>query len=168
MGWVPCESRSNPRSPLQYKGGQHYHPLWWFPCQLGERFDTWVQVCSGMNAGTDFNCILKIRTTRRRTYKLHSLRTRSAITLCVRYNPETGQGAIGVEFAGTAVTSSSSFGTNISPVNADIKSAKYVVVNPDLQWSEGSYRGFFTLIIEPNSVVANYYAMDNISESFYV
>ncbi|KAJ4480605.1 PhoD-like phosphatase-domain-containing protein [Lentinula edodes] len=39
-----------------------------------------------------------------------------------RYDPLTGQGAIGVEFAGTAVTSGSSFGTDISPAAADVKS----------------------------------------------
>lgn len=76
----------------------------------------------------------------------------------------TGQGAIGVEFAGTAVTSDSSFGTDISPAAADVKSQQYVAANLDLQWSEGSYRGFFTLVIGPEVLNATYYAMKNISE----
>ncbi|KAJ4501533.1 PhoD-like phosphatase-domain-containing protein [Lentinula lateritia] len=79
------------------------------------------------------------------------------------YDPLTGQGAIGVEFAGTAVTSDSSFGTDISPAAADVKSQQYVAANLDLQWSEGSYRGFFTLVIGPEVLNATYYAMKNIT-----
>ncbi|KAJ3888700.1 PhoD-like phosphatase-domain-containing protein [Lentinula edodes] len=79
------------------------------------------------------------------------------------YDPFTGQGAIGVEFAGTAVTSGSSFGTDISPAAADVKSQQYVAANLDLQWSEGSYRGFFTLVIGPEVLNATYYAMKNIT-----
>ncbi|KAF9030778.1 PhoD-like phosphatase-domain-containing protein [Panaeolus papilionaceus] len=79
------------------------------------------------------------------------------------YKPSTGEGAIGVEFAGTAVTSSSAFGSGITPAKADIQSTELVKVNADLQWSEGSYRGFFTLSIDPNQVNATYYAMRNIT-----
>ncbi|KAI0709470.1 PhoD-like phosphatase-domain-containing protein [Earliella scabrosa] len=79
------------------------------------------------------------------------------------YDPVTGNGAIGVEFAGTAVTSGSSFGSNVSPANADRQSQVLVSVNTDLQWSEGSYRGFFTLTLDPNQANATYYAMRNIS-----
>lgn len=75
----------------------------------------------------------------------------------------TGNGAIGVEFAGTAVTSGSSLGTNILPAAADVKSTRFVNQNIDLQWSEGSYRGFFTLTIDPTNLKATYYAMQNIS-----
>ncbi|KAJ4488125.1 PhoD-like phosphatase-domain-containing protein [Lentinula aciculospora] len=76
------------------------------------------------------------------------------------------RGAIGVEFAGTAVTSGSSFGTDILPAAADVKSEQYVAANLDLQWSEGSYRGFFTLTIDPNTLNATYYAMRNIMTDF--
>ncbi|KAJ6630716.1 PhoD-like phosphatase-domain-containing protein [Mycena sp. CBHHK59/15] len=79
------------------------------------------------------------------------------------YNPMTGEGAIGVEFAGTAVTSGSSFGTNIQPAAADAISTVLVATNTDLQWSEGSFRGFFTLTIDPQTVNATYYAMRNIT-----
>ncbi|EIN07516.1 hypothetical protein PUNSTDRAFT_114943 [Punctularia strigosozonata HHB-11173 SS5] len=81
------------------------------------------------------------------------------------YDPVTGKGAIGVEFAGTAVTSESSFGSGILPAAADVKSAGLVAAkgNEDLQWSEGSYRGFFTLTIDPHTLNATYYAMRNIS-----
>ena len=82
------------------------------------------------------------------------------------YDPITGKGAIGVEFAGTAVTSTSSFGSGITPARADVISAGYVAAkgNEDLQWSEGSYRGFFTLTVTPTMANATYYAMSNVSE----
>ncbi|KAI0362352.1 hypothetical protein OH77DRAFT_1432930 [Trametes cingulata] len=79
------------------------------------------------------------------------------------YNPITGEGAIGVEFAGTAVTSSSAFGAGIQPAAADKISQNYVKINEDLQWSEGSYRGFFTLTLNTTTATATYYAMRNIS-----
>ncbi|KAF7363373.1 Alkaline phosphatase D [Mycena sanguinolenta] len=79
------------------------------------------------------------------------------------YNPLTGEGAIGVEFAGTAVTSPSSFGTNAPPSATDPISALFVAENADLQWSEGSFRGFFTLTIDSKEVNATYYAMSDIT-----
>ncbi|KAI0780724.1 PhoD-like phosphatase-domain-containing protein [Trametes elegans] len=81
------------------------------------------------------------------------------------YNPLTGAGAIGVEFAGTAVSSTSSFGAGILPEAADRISQQYVRVNDDLQWSEGSYRGFFTLRLNTSAAVATYYAMRNVSNA---
>ncbi|TFY78407.1 hypothetical protein EWM64_g5606 [Hericium alpestre] len=81
------------------------------------------------------------------------------------YDPVTGHGAIGVEFAGTAVSSSSSFGTNIQPAAADKISDVLVAVNRNLQWSEGSYRGFYTLTINPNTLTATYWAMNSTSSA---
>ncbi|KAL1720152.1 PhoD-like phosphatase-domain-containing protein, partial [Schizophyllum commune] len=78
------------------------------------------------------------------------------------YDPVTGTGALGVEFAGTAVTSGSSFGS-LAPPAADNRSAILVAANAPLQWSEGYYRGFFTLTISPEWMNATYYAMRNIS-----
>jgi PhoD-like phosphatase len=82
----------------------------------------------------------------------------------VSYDPVTGKGGLGVEFAGTAVTSSSSFGNNITPTAADAISRVLVANNTDLQWSEGSYRGFFLLDVSPSILTATYFAMRNISE----
>lgn len=79
------------------------------------------------------------------------------------YNPTTGEGAIGVEFAGTAVTSSSAFGSGILPAAADATSRVLVDVNADLQWSEGFFRGFFTLSIDSTTLNATYYGMRDIS-----
>ncbi len=82
-----------------------------------------------------------------------------------RYDPTSGEGAIGVEFAGTAVTSTSSFGQGISPAKADLISQVLVAENADLQWSEGSYRGFFTLRVSAENLSATFYAMNDTSES---
>ncbi|KAH9180627.1 PhoD-like phosphatase-domain-containing protein [Lactarius sanguifluus] len=79
------------------------------------------------------------------------------------YDPVTGKGGLGVEFAGTAVTSSSAFGARIAPAAADAVSRVLVANNTDLQWSEGSFRGFFLLTVSPSTLTATYYAMNNIS-----
>ncbi|KAG6911478.1 hypothetical protein DXG01_014552 [Tephrocybe rancida] len=79
------------------------------------------------------------------------------------YDPATGKGAIGVEFAGTAVTSSSPFGDNIAPAPADALSTRLVRANAELQWSEGSFRGFFVLSIDSQTLNATFYGMRNIS-----
>ena len=60
------------------------------------------------------------------------------------YDPATGAGAIGVEFAGTAVTSSG-FGGTIATANR--QSATLVRDNLELQWQEGYYRGIFLCVV---------------------
>ncbi|QRV91470.1 alkaline phosphatase [Ceratobasidium sp. AG-Ba] len=81
------------------------------------------------------------------------------------YDPKTGKGAIGVEFAGTAVSSPSPLGAGISPATADAVSKQLVDVNADLQWSEGSWRGFFTLSLAAKNLTAKYYAMKNLNST---
>ncbi|EKM55492.1 uncharacterized protein PHACADRAFT_143901 [Phanerochaete carnosa HHB-10118-sp] len=83
----------------------------------------------------------------------------------VNYDPVTGEGSFAVEFAGTAVTSSSPFGNGITPAAADNLSRILVAdpLNRDLQWSEASYRGFFTLTIDTEKINATYWAMSNTS-----
>ena len=63
------------------------------------------------------------------------------------------------------VTSTSAFGSGIQPPQADAISEVLVQdpLNADLQWSEGSYRGFFTLELTPQTANATYYAMRNVS-----
>ncbi|XP_006457006.1 hypothetical protein AGABI2DRAFT_154430 [Agaricus bisporus var. bisporus H97] len=70
---------------------------------------------------------------------------------------------VGVEFAGTGVTSTSgSFvpGTVQSAANV---SAGFVGENIDLQWSEGFFRGFFSLDVTPEHLSATYYSMRNVT-----
>ncbi|KAG6883107.1 hypothetical protein C0993_007797 [Termitomyces sp. T159_Od127] len=78
------------------------------------------------------------------------------------YNDLTGDGALGVEFAGTAVTSTSAFGAGISPANADEISSIFVADNAELQWSEGSFRGFFTITVDPQIINATFYGMNDV------
>ncbi|KAG9104106.1 hypothetical protein FRC06_005410 [Ceratobasidium sp. 370] len=77
------------------------------------------------------------------------------------YKPETGQGAIGVEFAGTAVASVPFFG-NRNTAQANRKSKEFVDGTPDLHWSEGALPGFFTLSLTEKAAIAKYYAMKNV------
>ena len=72
------------------------------------------------------------------------------------YDQATGAGAIGVEFAGTAV-SSSGYGAGRSIANSSDRSAALVRDNRELQWSEGYYRGYYELFISPEELNAQYY-----------
>lgn len=78
------------------------------------------------------------------------------------YNLSTGDGSIGVEFAGTAVSSPSPGGQNISIAAANAGSAALVAANRELQWSELYYRGYFELHLNHSSVSAQYFGMPTI------
>ncbi|KMP07668.1 phosphodiesterase/alkaline phosphatase D [Coccidioides immitis H538.4] len=73
------------------------------------------------------------------------------------YDPATGAGAIGVEFGGSAVTSSSPAGRNIDIKDSINASKALVTTNPVLQWSELYYRGYFELHITPKEVDARFF-----------
>ncbi len=75
------------------------------------------------------------------------------------YNPSTGAGSIGVEFAGTAVSSPSPYGQNISIAKANNASKYLTQYNRELQWSEIYYRGYFELHIGQEEVNASYFGM---------
>lgn len=75
------------------------------------------------------------------------------------YNAKTGQGAIGVEFAGSAVSSPSPIGAN-TPLNGANSVSKAIVgVNRQLQWQDFYYRGYFELCITHEQTTARYYGM---------
>ena len=78
------------------------------------------------------------------------------------YNPATGEGAIGVEFGGTAVSSPSPYGQNISIAKSDTASQWLVTANRELQWQEIYYRGYFELHISQQKVDARYFGMPTI------
>lgn len=78
------------------------------------------------------------------------------------YNYETGAGALGVEFAGSAVTSPCPFGQNITLQESGQVSRSLVADNEELQWSENYYRGYYELHISYDEVVANYFGMPTI------
>jgi alkaline phosphatase D len=72
------------------------------------------------------------------------------------YDPKTGRGAIGVEFAGTAV-SSTGWGKSVAGPNA--QTIPVVRDNTELQWSEGYYRGYFELQINYDRIQASFFGM---------
>ncbi|EAA33905.3 hypothetical protein NCU09632 [Neurospora crassa OR74A] len=76
------------------------------------------------------------------------------------YDAATGSGAIGVEFAGTAVTSSGSSGT-IAAVQKATKTK--VDNNPELQWQEGYYRGYFHLSIKKSKIDAQFFGSPSVA-----
>lgn len=78
------------------------------------------------------------------------------------YDTSTGSGSIGVEFAGTAVSSPSPAGQNISIGLSTSYSEWLIAANQELQWSELYYRGYYELHISQEKVDAFYFGMPTI------
>ncbi|KAG8623301.1 hypothetical protein KVT40_008277 [Elsinoe batatas] len=78
------------------------------------------------------------------------------------YDPETGAGSLGAEFAGSAVSSPCPYGQNISLARAAAFSQRLVNDNPELQWQDLYYRGYYELHISHEEVVANFFGMPTI------
>ncbi|KAF2096401.1 alkaline phosphatase [Rhizodiscina lignyota] len=78
-----------------------------------------------------------------------------------KYDSQSGAGAIGVEFAGTAVSSTGFDGTIRGANN---QASLLVRDNEELQWQEGYYRGYFELHITPDSATARYYGCPTVAE----
>lgn len=66
------------------------------------------------------------------------------------------------QFAGTAVSSPSPFGRNITLAASNNASSYLIKDNRELQWSEIYYRGYFELQIGHDSVNASYFGMPTI------
>ncbi|KAF4991861.1 hypothetical protein FDECE_13888 [Fusarium decemcellulare] len=77
------------------------------------------------------------------------------------YDNRTGSGSIGVEFAGTAVSSGGVDG----PIEPDAGKAARARVqsNPELMWQEGYYRGYFRLDVTPEKVSAQFYGSPSVA-----
>ena len=73
-----------------------------------------------------------------------------------------GEGAIGVEFAGTAVTSPCPYGANISLATANNYSSIIQNANDELQWQDLYYRGYYELHISGEEVVANFFGLPTV------
>ncbi|EEP82401.1 conserved hypothetical protein [Uncinocarpus reesii 1704] len=76
-----------------------------------------------------------------------------------KYDSNTGSGAIGVEFGGSAVTSPSPAGHKITIKDSVNASKALVTSNPQLQWSELYYRGYFELHITPKEVQSRFFGI---------
>lgn len=63
------------------------------------------------------------------------------------------------------MTSASPFGENITPQASQLVE-EFIIgdkLNTDLQWAEGSYRGFYLLTVSPSTVNATYWAMKDLT-----
>ena len=70
------------------------------------------------------------------------------------YDDTTGAGALGVEFAGTAVSSNGV----VKPIaGADADAEARVGQSEVLQWQDGYYRGYFLLAVGKESVEGRFY-----------
>ncbi|KAF2086211.1 alkaline phosphatase-like protein [Saccharata proteae CBS 121410] len=78
------------------------------------------------------------------------------------YDPETGEGSVGVEFAGSAVSSPCPYGQNISMEAANNASAWLVAANPELQWQDTYYRGYYELSVSVAEVKARYFGVPTV------
>ena len=77
------------------------------------------------------------------------------------YDPKTGRGSAGVEFAGTSVTSSSNVGAGPDGEKAlaDLRAAR-----PHLHYVDGRYRGYYIVDVTHERLQADYFAMRTIEE----
>ncbi|MCJ1323808.1 hypothetical protein MMC10_000469 [Thelotrema lepadinum] len=78
------------------------------------------------------------------------------------YDVASGSGSVGVEFAGTAVSSPSPAGQNTTIAAANLGSQALIASNRELQWSELYYRGYYELHITPDDVKTQYFGMPTI------
>lgn len=78
------------------------------------------------------------------------------------YSSATGEGSIGVEFAGSAVTSPCPYGANITLASANEFSTWLQVANDELQWQDLYYRGYFELHISQEKVDAQFFGLPTV------
>ncbi|KAJ4141603.1 hypothetical protein NW768_000818 [Fusarium equiseti] len=77
------------------------------------------------------------------------------------YDNKTGAGSIGVEFAGTAVSSNGIDGP-IEPAAGNASRSR-IEKNPELQWQEGYYRGYFILDVNAKQVSSRFYGSPSVA-----
>jgi alkaline phosphatase D len=75
------------------------------------------------------------------------------------YDKATGKGSLGVEFAGTSITSPSSVGRDGQKQLDDLKAAR-----PHLHYVDGRYRGYYIVDLTRERLQADYYAVATIAE----
>ncbi|KAL2132391.1 hypothetical protein VTI74DRAFT_3868 [Chaetomium olivicolor] len=78
------------------------------------------------------------------------------------YDEDTGAGAFGVELAGTAVSSSSPVGKAMPKFAANLLSKWLVKKNPELQWQDLYYRGYFEMSIGYEAIEAKFFGIPNL------
>lgn len=78
------------------------------------------------------------------------------------YDPDTGKGAIGVEFGGTGVSSPGPVGQNGTLEEGLERSKIFVEDSVPLQWQDSYYRGYYELNINYDRIVANFFGIPDI------
>lgn len=76
------------------------------------------------------------------------------------YNPETGEGSVGVELAVTAVTSD---GMEGKIPETDVMSEGLLKDNVELQWQEGYFRGYLELHVSHEKLDAQFYGCPTVA-----
>ncbi|RYP18322.1 hypothetical protein DL766_008693 [Monosporascus sp. MC13-8B] len=76
------------------------------------------------------------------------------------YDPATGESTIGIEFAGTAVSSSGARSTIASAREA---AQQRVENNTELLWNEGYYRGYFLLVAARDRLEARFHGSPSVT-----
>lgn len=79
------------------------------------------------------------------------------------YDPATGNGAIGVEFAGSAVSSPCPGGQNITLANANLYASLLTAANPELQWQDLYYRGYYEMTVSHAKVSTTFFGLPTIA-----
>jgi alkaline phosphatase D len=79
------------------------------------------------------------------------------------YNASTGEGSIGVEFAGSAVSSPSPAGQNVTLAFGNVISSLLTADNIELQWQDVYYRGYYELDISYDAVEAQFFGLPTIA-----
>ena len=78
------------------------------------------------------------------------------------YDQSTGCGSVGVEFAGTAVSSPCPYGQN-STIDFLQKASEFLVgANRELQWSELYYRGYYEVTLSQSETTAQFFGLPTI------
>jgi alkaline phosphatase D len=78
------------------------------------------------------------------------------------YNKDTGEGAFGVEIAGTAVSSTSPVGSILPKWITNIVSQWLVSQNDELQWQDLYYRGYFEMQINYETIEATFFGIEDL------
>ncbi|KAK0344367.1 hypothetical protein LTR91_013301 [Friedmanniomyces endolithicus] len=78
------------------------------------------------------------------------------------YSAVTGAGGLGVEFAGSAVSSPCPYGQNITLASANNYSNWLEGANPELHWNDLYYRGYYELQMSYAEVNASFFGMPTI------
>jgi len=77
------------------------------------------------------------------------------------YDAKTGKGSVGIELAGTSVTSTSGVGAGPDGEKAlaDLRAAR-----PHLHYVDGRYRGYYVVDVTHERLQADYFAVRTIAE----